>query len=194
MYRAVTWAALERRVPINDEAAVTALAEQLEIHVSPPTVDDGRQYTVTADDEDVTWLIRSEDVEANVSPVSAYPGVRHAMVKQQRRIAGTGQVVMVGRDIGTVVLPNADLKIYLDASVETRARRRWFELTERGGETPYEDVLAAMHRRDEIDSTREASPLSVPADAVMLDSTHLDVNQTLAQVLRLVEVADCPAG
>jgi cytidylate kinase len=118
MYRAVTWAALARDIPIDDEAAVTALAERLRIDVIPPTVDDGRQCTVLADGVDVTWAVRTPEVDANVSPVSAYPGVRRALVVQQRRVAAAGPVVMVGRDIGTVVLPDADLKLYLDATVE----------------------------------------------------------------------------
>ncbi|MFQ6100211.1 MAG: (d)CMP kinase [Anaerolineae bacterium] len=187
MYRAVTWAALSRGIPIADEAAVTALAERLDIDVIPPTVDDGRQYTVLADGVDVTWAIRTPEVDANVSPVSAYGGVRLALVPQQRRVAAGGPVVMVGRDIGTVVLPDADLKIYLDASVEERARRRWRELRTRGEEADYEAVLAAMHRRDEIDSNREVSPLCAAEDAIVVDTTNLSIEEVLARVERLVE-------
>ena len=132
MYRAVTWAALDRGIDIDDEAAVTALAERVRIDVLAPTVEDGRQYTVMCDGQDVTWAIRAPDVDRAVSPVSAYPGVRAAMTAQQRRIGLGGRVVMVGRDIGTVVLPEADLKIYLDASVEERARRRLREIMSRG--------------------------------------------------------------
>ena len=126
MYRAGTWAALDRGLDIAAEADVTGLAESIQIDVEPASLDDGRQYDVICDGVDVTWLIRSSRVEAVVSPVSAYPGVRSAMVAQQRRIGLKGQVVMVGRDIGTVVLPEAPLKIYLDASVEERARRLIF--------------------------------------------------------------------
>lgn len=192
MYRAVTWAALERGISIGDEVAVTALAEQLRIDITPPTVDDGRQYTVLADGVDVTWAIRTPQVDANVSPVSAYPGVRRALVAQQRRVAAGGRVVMVGRDIGTVVLPDADLKIYLDASVEERARRRWRELRARGEEADYEGVLASMRRRDEIDSHRAVSPLRVAEDAVVVDTTDLSIEEVLAEVERLVEERGCP--
>ena len=187
MYRAVTWAALLRGIPIEDEPAVTSLAEQLRIDVIPPTADDGRQYTVLADGVDVTWAIRTPEVDANVSPVSAYPGVRRALVAQQRRVAAGGRVVMVGRDIGTVVLPDADLKLYLDASVEERARRRWREVRARGKEAGYEGVLVSMRRRDKIDSSREVAPLCVAGDAVVVDTTDLSIEEVLAEVERLVE-------
>ena len=192
MYRAVTWAALERGIPIEDEPAVTALAEQLRIDVTPPTSGDGRQYTVLADGVDVTWAIRTPEVNASVSPVSAYPGVRRALVAQQRRVAAGGRVVMVGRDIGTVVLSDADLKIYLDAEVEERARRRWREIGARGEETDYEPVLVSMRRRDEIDSHREVSPLCAAEDAVVLDTTNLGIEEVLAEVERLVGGRGCP--
>ena len=192
MYRAVTWAALSRDIPIEDEAAVTALAEQLRIDVIPPTVDDGRQCTVLADGVDVTWAIRTAEVNADVSPVSAYPGVRRALVAQQRRVAGDGRVVMVGRDIGTVVLPDADFKLYLDASVEERAQRRWREVQARGERADYTPVLDSMRRRDEIDSHRAASPLRVADGAVVLDTTDLGVEEVLAEVERLIEERGCP--
>jgi cytidylate kinase len=188
MYRAVTWAALDRGIPIEDEAAVVALAGELRIDVTPPTADDGRQYTVLADGVDITWEIRTPAVSGNVSAVSAYPGVRREMVRQQRCVAkvSTDGVVMVGRDIGTVVLPDADLKIYLDASVEERARRRWREELARGENSDYEAVLVSMRRRDEIDSSREASPLRAAEDAVVLDTTDLSIEQVISAVERLI--------
>lgn len=189
MYRAVTWAALARGVPI-DENAVTQLARRLHIDVRPPTVSDGRQYTVLADGEDITWAIRTPEVDAHVSVVSAYPGVRRAMVEQQRRIARGRRVVMVGRDIGSVVLPEADLKLYLDASLEERARRRWRELRARGEEARYEDVLAMMRRRDEIDSHRTVSPLRIPDGAWVIDTTDLSVDEVLTHILGHLETAD----
>jgi len=186
MYRAVTWVALERDIPIEDEAAITALAGSLTIDVLRPTVDDGRQYTVLADGQDVTWEIRRDEVNQGVSPVSAYRGVRAALTAQQRRIGHQGQIVMVGRDIGTVVLPDADLKIYLDASVAERAARRCQEMRERGVEADYETVLASLRRRDEIDSSRALAPLRPAEDAVVIDTTPLDVLQVLRQVLDLI--------
>jgi cytidylate kinase len=185
MYRAVTWVALKRGVPIADEAAVTKLAMELRIDVIPPTVSDGRQYTVLADGNDVTWDIRRPEVDANVSPVSAYPGVRAALTEQQRRIGQRGRVVMVGRDIGTVVLPEAALKIYLTASPEERARRRYREILARGESADYSAILEAMLRRDQIDSEREAAPLRPADDAVIVDTEGLSIDEVLARVEQL---------
>jgi cytidylate kinase len=182
MYRAVTWAVLQRRLQVGDEPAVTALAEGLRIDVRPPSVDDGRTSDVLVDGTDVTWETRTPEVEAHVSAVSAYRGVRQALAAQQRRIGLRGQIVMVGRDIGTVVLPEADLKIYLDASAEERARRRYKELVERGHRADYEKILAGVRRRDEIDSTRAVSPLRMAEDAVRIDSDKLDAAAVFSKV------------
>lgn len=187
MYRAVTLAALERGIAIADEAAVVKLAQQVDIDVCPPTKDDGRQYTVCLDGDDVTWDLRRADVERNVSPVSAYPLVRAALTVQQRRIAERGRVIMVGRDIGTVVLPNAELKVYLDASVETRARRRHLENLQRGVERPYEEVLADMRRRDKIDSERATAPLRAADDAVIIDTTAMSIPEVVQRVKEIAE-------
>jgi cytidylate kinase len=185
MYRAVTWVALQRGMDIADEEAITALAESIVINITRPTVDDGRQYTVYANGEDVTWQIRRPEVDANVSPVSTYPGVRQALTEQQRRIGRQGRIVMVGRDIGTAVLPDAGLKIYLDATVEERARRRHQEILDRGEEADYEEVLASMRRRDKIDSQREAAPLRPADDAIIIDTTELSIAEVLARVEEL---------
>ena len=186
MYRAVTWVALQRGIPIADEKAVTELAEKLDMDVCPPSQNDGRAYDVLADGQDITWDIRRAEVDANVSPVSAYAGVRKSLTAQQRRIGLRGKVVMVGRDIGTVVLPEADLKIYLDASAEERARRRYLELVQRDQPAEYEKILEAMRRRDQIDSTRQVAPLRAAEDAHILDSDRLDADQVLERVRALV--------
>jgi cytidylate kinase len=186
MYRAVTWAALDRGVDIADEEAVTALARRLQIEVSRPDVEDGRQYTIRADGEDITWAIRQEAVNHGVSPVSAYPGVRQALTTQQRAVARQGRVVMVGRDIGTVVLPNADLKLYLDATLEERATRRHKEEIEHGRESDLGPVLASLRRRDEIDSGRAVAPLRCADDAVAIDTTGMTIDEVLARALNLV--------
>ena len=182
MYRAVTWAALQRGVAVGDEAAVTRLAETVQIDVRPPSSDDGRACDVLIDGQDATWETRRPDVEANVSPVSAYAGVRRALTSQQRRIGLRGKVVMVGRDIGTVVLPEADLKIYLDASAEERARRRYNEVINRGGQASYDDILANVRGRDAIDSTRAVAPLRAAGDAVIIDSDKLNADEVFAKV------------
>ncbi|MGD2158584.1 MAG: (d)CMP kinase [Anaerolineales bacterium] len=186
MYRTVTWVAIQREVPLVNESAVTAIAEKVRIDVHPPSQDDGRYSDVVADGEDVTSGIRRSEVDANVSMVSAYPGVRKALTTQQRRIGMQGQVVMVGRDIGTVVLPEAELKIYLDASVEERARRRFIERKNRGEEADYAEILETMRKRDQIDTTRDLAPLRPAEDAVIIDSDGLDADQVLSLVLELV--------
>jgi cytidylate kinase len=187
MYRAITWVALEQENSVDDEAKVTALAESVQIDVRPPSQEDGRDCDVLADGEDITWHIRRPEVDANVSVVAAYPGVRDALTAQQRRIGRRGEVVMVGRDIGTVVLPDADLKVYLDASVEERARRRYDELVARGDEISFEKVLSAMKKRDEIDSNRAVAPLRAASDAVVIDTDDLAIDQVVAKVIALVQ-------
>jgi CMP/dCMP kinase len=182
MYRAVTWVTLQNGVDVKDEAAVTRLAETVQIDVRPPSSEDGRACDVLADGADISWETRTPEVEANVSPVSAYRGVRQALASQQRRIGLRGRVVMVGRDIGTVVLPEAGLKIYLDASAEERARRRYTEILNRGGTADYEQILAGVRSRDQIDSTRAFSPLRAAEDAVILDSDKLNADEVFAKV------------
>jgi cytidylate kinase len=188
MYRAVTWLALARGVSVTDEASVTALAEAAAIDVEPVEEEDGRQYTVLVDGADVTWAIREPAIAGKVSQVSAYPGVRTALVVQQRRLAARGRIVMVGRDIGTVVLPDAPLKIYLDASPEERARRRWQEEQARGGQRSYGDVLNEVRERDLIDSTRAVAPLRPAGDALIVDSTGMSVEQVVDVLLELIAV------
>lgn len=182
MYRAVTWAAIQRKLDLDDEAAVTALAEEATIDVRAPSLADGRTNDVLVDDVDVTWEIRSREVEANVSKVSAYPGVRQALTRLQRYIGLRGQVVMVGRDIGTVVLPEADLKIFLIASAEQRAERRFRELRSRDEPADYAAILKAMRKRDRLDSTRAVAPLRPADDARILDSDQLNADQVLELV------------
>ncbi len=185
MYRAVTWIALDHDMDAGDEALITQMAQSAQIDIRPPSQNDGRACDVIIRGRDVTWDIRSGDVEAKVSAVSAYPGVRKALSEQQRRIGMRGKVVMVGRDIGTVVLPEADLKVYLDASAEERARRRYDELLERGKQADYEDLLKKMIERDRIDSTRAVAPLRPAEDAVVINTDELSEDQVYARVLEM---------
>lgn|SRR5574341_204166 len=187
MYRAVTWLALQRGINIRDEAAVTALAEKISIEVLPASKPDGRACDVIVDGHDITWETRRPEVDANVSLVSTYRGVRRAMSEQQRRIGLRGDVVMVGRDIGTVVLPEADLKIYLDASAHERARRRHGEIEARGEEADYADILNKMRERDRIDATRDVAPLQAAYDAIVIDSDKLSADEVFERVRRLCE-------
>jgi cytidylate kinase len=186
MYRAVTWAALERNIPIVDETAIAELAAMVNIDVRSPSKDDNRNYDVWLDGKDVTWEIRRPEVDANVSQVSAYPGVRQALSDQQRRIGQRGRVVMVGRDIGTVILPESDLKIYLDASVEERARRRFEELRQRGEPADLEAITQALYKRDRFDTTRRISPLRAAPDAIIIHSDNMSFDQVVEKILRII--------
>lgn len=183
MYRAVTWLALKLDIDLSDEAKITALAEQTQIDIEPASKEDGRVSDVLIAGEDITWETRLPQVEANVSAVSAYRGVRAALTRQQRRIGQRGKVVMVGRDIGTVVLPEANLKIYLDASAEERAKRRYGEIIGRGGVADYDEILVKVSERDRIDSTRDVAPLKAADDAIVLDSDQLNPGEVLEKVM-----------
>jgi len=185
MYRAITWLALQRGVDMRDEAAITDLAESVPIDVQPPSKNDGRACDVIVEGVDITWETRRPEVDANVSVVSAYAGVRRALSAQQRRIGQRGKVVMVGRDIGTVVLPGADLKVYLDASAEERARRRYDEIIARGESADYDEILAKVIERDRIDSTRDVAPLKIADDAIVVDSEKLSADEVLEKALAL---------
>lgn len=187
MYRAVAWAALNKSIDPKDEAAVTQLAETTPIDVRPASQADGRTSDVLVENQDITWQTRSPEVDANVSTVAAYAGVRAALSQQQRRIGQRGNIIMVGRDIGTVVLPEADLKIYLDASAEERARRRYDEIVGRGELADYDEILAKVKERDHIDSTRDVAPLRAADDAVVVDSDELDADQVFQKIMELCE-------
>ncbi len=187
MYRAVTLAALNKEVDTNDEEKVTEVAEKMDLEIKPASVEDGRSNDIFLEGEDVTWSIRLPAVEAHVSQVSAYKGVRTAMTIKQREIGAKGGVVMVGRDIGTVVLPDAEIKIYLDASVEERARRRHLELINRGKESDFEFVLEDLKRRDKIDSSRAIAPLKPAEDAIILDSDKLSIEQVYEKMMKIIE-------
>ena len=190
MYRAVTWVAITRGIDLTIESKLNLLAETVQIDVRPPSKNDGRSYDVLVDDLDITWEIRKPIVEENVSLVSAYPQVRQALGRQQRRIGSRGRVVMVGRDIGTVILPEADLKIYIDASVEERALRRYLERKAREEPADYQDILTAMRNRDLIDSTRKVAPLKPASDAHIIITDGLTINQVFDMILSIMENQD----
>ena len=185
MYRAVTWIALNHDMDLKNEAAITQMAESAELDIRPPSQNDGRACDIIVGDKDITWDVRSGDVEASVSLVAAYAGVRTALSGQQRRIGLRGKVVMVGRDIGTVVLPEADLKVYMDASAEERARRRFKDITSRGEQANYEELLKKMIERDRLDSTRAVAPLRPADDALVLDTDKLSEEEVFAKILEM---------
>lgn len=185
MYRAVTHLALKNNCSLQDSAALTALAEAAVI-VFELGSETGVPDRVTVNDEDVTDVIRTSAVSGSVSEVAAHASVRAALVKKQREFAKVKRnVVAEGRDIGTVVFPDADLKVYLDASPEERARRRELEYRDKGIATTSAEQLAAMQRRDEIDSGREASPLLQASDAVRVDTTGMTIQEQVDEIVRL---------
>lgn len=188
MYRAVAWLALHEDVDINDGKALGELAQRADIVIGHPHVADGRQYTVTVHGRDVTWDIRNTAVTGAVSAVSAHPEVRKILIAQQREMARQGNVVMVGRDIGAVVLPDAELKIYLTASLAERARRRHAELVARLGENNREvpdlrTIERDIERRDDIDHDNMRPAI----DAVVIETDYLSIEQVLDAIAPYVE-------
>jgi len=182
MYRSVAWAALHRHLDLHDEERITALAKALRIEF----VTDPAAQRVTVDGVDVTEAIRTPEVSDGASVVSVYPGVREAMVAVQRRLGREGGVVMEGRDIGTVVFPDAEVKVFLDASLDERARRRFEELRARGAAVDFDSVRKAEEERDRRDRMRDHSPLRRAPDAVVIDSTGMAPDEVVERIVRLV--------
>ena len=183
MYRALGYTALQENIDVQDEAAVVALCGRIRLDVSHQA--DG-QHTF-AEGEDVTGKIRTPEVSMAASTVSRYAEVRRAMVRQQQRLAADTDMLLDGRDICTTVLPNATAKIYLTASPEVRARRRWLEMQEKGMNESYEKVLEDVIRRDEQDMNRAVEPLRQAEDAVLVDSSGLTFDETVDRILAIVE-------
>ena len=185
LYRAVALAALRSGVSVEDEESLARLAVEAQISVRPPSLDDGRLYDVWLNGEDVTWSVREPEVGAIVSRVAEQPAVRAALLPLQRTIASSGPVVMVGRDIGTVVVPDAGLKIYLDATPEERARRRYREAAARGSTQSFEAVLRETLQRDAIDRSRYTAPLRPALDAVQINTDGIPIDQIVAEIEEL---------
>lgn len=178
MYRAIAYKALRLNIPLSQEAAVTAMAWETEIRL-----DHSEARRVHCDGEDVTEAIRNPEISRSVSIVAAYSKVRERLVELQRLEAERGGVVMDGRDIGTFVLPQANLKIFLTASSDERAKRRWLELERSGKKLNIEDVKVDMETRDRSDAEREVSPLVPASDAIILDTTGLTVEDIVGKIL-----------
>ncbi len=182
MYRALTWLALERGISMEDEPALGRLANEADIR--PKDHDKG---IVVVGDRELTEELREPEVERAVSLAAKVPAVRRALVDQQREIARAGRIVVAGRDIGTVVLPRADMKLFLMASVSERARRRYEELIRQGVSVMYGEVLDDLVSRDGLDTNRADSPLRPASDALIIDTDGMDVNQVAARVLELTD-------
>ena len=178
MYRAIGWRAMRLQLPLDDEDVIRDLALRSRLEISGARV--------AIDDEDVTREIRTPEIDRAATSVARLPGVRAVLVQRQREIGARGGIVMEGRDIGTVVFPNADVKIYLDASAEERARRRASDPAHSGGPAAVAEVATMLSQRDEIDRTRAASPLYAAADAEIIDTTGRGVAEVVAQVMAVV--------
>ncbi len=187
VYRAVTWIALAHGLDPEDDATLSPVASSMNLQIVPPTVQDGRQFTILIDSQDVTWGLRTPEIDRTVSRPSALPGVRRAVTEQLRHLARDTRVVMVGRDIGTVVLPDADVKFYVTANPETRARRRADELQARGQEADVADILRSIIERDTRDSGRATAPLRPAHDAVHLETDNLTIDAEVAFALDVVQ-------
>jgi cytidylate kinase len=188
LYRAVTLAAVRSGVSGADGEQLAAIARSRKIEIQPASIADGRQVDVLLDGEDVTWSLRTPEIDARVSEVSAHPAVREELLDVQRAIADGTCVVMVGRDIGTVVIPDAGTKVFLEASSTERARRRLAELRGRGVEATYEDVLADLEARDAFDSGRATAPLVAAGDAVLVDTDGRTVDEIVTEIEHIVQV------
>ena len=187
LYRGVALAARDRGVGWDDEAAVAAVAVEADLGFA--SQDDGTPRLLI-DGTDRADEIRTPEMSAGASQVSAYPGVRRALLEMQRDLGREGGVVLEGRDIGTVVFPDAEVKLFLTASAEERARRRVEDLQNRGTDADYDQILAKIRSRDEADSTRAIAPLRPAEDAVILDSTSLDLESVVQHVLELVQACN----
>jgi len=183
MYRVVAWVALKKGLSVDDGKSLEMISRQVEISFEM----DGEINRVFLFGKEMTDEIRTPEVTKAVSPVSVHAGVRKALVKRQREMAKNGSVVAEGRDTTSVVFPNADLKIYLDASIEERARRRLLELARKGISTTFEELKREIYDRDKRDSKRENSPLTKTADAVVINTTSLTIEAQVERIIRLVK-------
>ncbi len=185
MYRAVTWAVLRDGVSPEDEASVTVLAHRMQMEIAYSDNLSGPRLKV--DGRDVAGELRAKEVDGWVSLVSSYSGVRRALVARQRALAEEGRIIMVGRDIGTVVLPDADLKVFLTASREERAQRRYREMKEKGQSPSLEQVMENLLARDEMDSSRADSPLRAGSGAHVLNTNHMGLDEVVDSIIKLME-------
>ena len=183
MYRGVTWAVLDSHVDVKNQNDVEALLPTLDLTLEPTA----RACKVFVKGQDVTDLIRQQQINENVSTIASYKGVREYLVERQQAMAVIGGVILDGRDIGSVVLPDAELKIYLTASVDARAKRRWLEVQGTSNEQPLEDIKKNVESRDEMDKNRDESPLVCVEDAIVVDSSNMTFEETVEHILHLVQ-------
>lgn len=186
-YRVMTLVALRSHIPLDDAPRLTQLVHDTEVKIHPAPEDPHRHYTVWINGEDVTDGLRTDEVNAYVSTVSAIAEVRHALLPKQRAIAMQGNVIMAGRDIGTVVLPDADIKFYVDASLEERARRRYRQKEGQGEPADIEQIQESLRKRDETDSQREVSPLRQADDALYILTDGKSVEAVVDELAAVID-------
>ncbi|WP_303930324.1 (d)CMP kinase [Veillonella dispar] len=183
MYRGVTWAVLDSHVDVKNQKDVESLLPSLDLTLEPTA----NACKVFVKGQDVTDLIRQQQINENVSTIASYKGVREYLVERQQAMAAVGGVILDGRDIGSVVLPKAELKIYLTASVDARAKRRWLEVQGTSNEQPLEDIKKNVESRDEMDKNRDESPLVCVEDAIVVDSSNMTFDEAVKHILHLVQ-------
>lgn len=183
MYRGVTWAVLDSHVNVNNQKDVESLLPSLDLTLEPTA----NACKVFVKGQDVTNLIRQQQINENVSTIASYKGVREYLVERQQAMAAVGGVILDGRDIGSVVLPKAELKIYLTASVDARAKRRWLEVQGTSNEQSLEDIKKNVESRDKMDKNRDESPLVCVEDAIVVDSSNMTFDETVEHILHLVQ-------
>lgn len=183
MYRGVTWAVLDSHVDVKNQKDVESLLPSLDLTLEPTA----NACKVFVKGQDVTDLIRQQQINENVSTIASYKGVREYLVERQQAMAAVGGVILDGRDIGSVVLPKAELKIYLTASADARAKRRWLEVQGTSNEQSLEDIKNNVESRDEMDKNRDESPLVCVEDAIVVDSSNMTFDETVKHILHLVQ-------
>jgi len=189
MYRAVTLEAIQKlsNTGLGNEEMVTKIAEESIIEIKPSSINDGRKSDVYINGVEITKKLHLPDVDENVSNISTFSGVRKALSAQQRAIGLKGKVVMVGRDIGTVVIPEADIKIFLEASAEERAKRRYIELQAKNINISFDSVIASINKRDQIDESRDLAPLVKAKDAFVIITDNINIDQVIDIAMKYIE-------
>ena len=188
IYRAITWKVLKNNIDINDENMISDIVSKTYITIKKTNTNSLKDYYhIFVDGEDVTEKIRDPKIDRNVSQIARLPKIRRQLIHLQRKLAGKRNIVMEGRDIGSVILPKADIKLYFTASEEERIKRRYKELIDKGYDVDYEEVKKQIVQRDEIDSKRKYAPLIKPKDAIIIDSTEKSIEKVKGEILKIIK-------
>jgi len=186
IYRAITWKVIQKNIDLNNEGLVSDLVSKIHISIKKMNLKFKNYYLIFIDGEDVTEEIRNPKIDQNVSLIAKLPKVRKQLIDMQRNLAKNGCIVMEGRDIGSIILPYADIKLYFSASEEERIKRRYQELNERGHKISYKEVKEQILRRDVIDSNRKYAPLTKTEDAILIDTTNKTIEEVKNEILKII--------